>query len=124
VEKNVKDAVNRILQGRGYQLASSASQADFLVGWHAALDTKLETSYVDVHYGYVYGPYWGTAAPVVQEYTEGTLVLDVAEAKSNTLVWRGSANARIERNVSDEEKRRRIDYAAGKILERFPPKPE
>jgi hypothetical protein len=125
VEKNVKDSVDRILQGRGYQLVGAADSPDFVVGWHAAVDTKLEQSYVDNHYGYYWGP-WGVggAQPVVTEYEEGTLVLDIADAARGELVWRGTANARIETNVSDEEKRARIDTAATRILEGFPPKPQ
>jgi hypothetical protein len=124
VEKNVKDAVNGILQARGYREVGLDEHPDFKLGWHAAVDTKLVQSNIDVHYGYYWGPYGlGASAPVIEEYDVGTLVLDVADGSTNELLWRGAANGHIERNVSADEKRERINAAATKILERFPPQP-
>jgi hypothetical protein len=58
----------------------------------------------------------------VRQYEEGTLVLDIVNAKSNQLMWRGSAQAEINRQLKPEEREKRLQEAIGKILAQFPPK--
>ena len=57
----------------------------------------------------------------VENYDQGTLVLDIVDGRSNELVWRGTAQARIDPSNSPEERQRRINEAVRKILDRFPP---
>jgi hypothetical protein len=39
-------------------------------------------------YGY-YGPYWINTEMYIYEYREGTLIIDLMDARTNHLVWRG-----------------------------------
>ena len=53
----------------------------------------------------------------VQEYTEGVLVLNVFETKSQEAIWHGSASKRLSKNFMAPEL---IDEAVTTLLEQFP----
>lgn len=57
----------------------------------------------------------------VHEYEEGTLILDIVEPLNRDLLWRGSAEAKVDRQVSAQRKQKRIKKAVKKILSHFPP---
>ena len=69
-------------------------------------------------YGYPYGGYGYGSHGVVTTYTEGTLVIDIIDAGTNELVWRGSAVSPMSDETYDAKD---INKAVEKILEEFPP---
>jgi hypothetical protein len=123
VAARVMSAVDRELTGGGYEKDLSGTP-DFLIGYHAALDGKLDVTTTNEYYGYGYGDWYNSwrHETVVREYTEGTLILDIVDARSNSLVWRGQAQAEVISSASPETRQKRIDEAVRRILERFPPK--
>jgi hypothetical protein len=52
---------------------------------------------------------------------EGTLTLDVVDAASNTVVWRGSAETALTGASDPRAREARVQDAVRRILERFPP---
>ena len=72
-------------------------------------------------YGYRYGGMggMGTATTTVSEYTVGTLVVDMFDAKTKNLVFRGTA----EDEISDkaEKNAKKLDKAIEKLFKNFPP---
>ncbi len=70
-------------------------------------------------YGYRYGRYGrrvGTYT-TVQKYQQGTLVVDLVDAKEKELVWRGWAKGEVNDSVGKEK----IDDTTAKILAEYPP---
>ena len=53
-----------------------------------------------------------------RHYTEGTIVVDVLDTKTRTLVWRGSAENAFRKPNPDDEKVAKI---IGKVMQDFPP---
>ena len=108
-------------QGRGYALADNP---DFAVAYYASATQKLDVTYWD--YGYPFyprwwggwGPGWGPYDSTVTQYTQGTVIVDVINAKTKELLWRGSGVA----TVSDDEARYEQDLwkTVTAILEKFP----
>ncbi|HZH13006.1 MAG TPA: DUF4136 domain-containing protein [Archangium sp.] len=135
VQARVQLAVDRELQARGYQKVEEGQAADFKVGWHAAIDEKVDVDFVNHFYGYAWDPWYdpfygpvayggaGLAEPVVREYREGTLILDVVDGDSNKLVWRGTAEAELAGNMDAKKSQKLINKAADELLEDFPPEP-
>lgn len=128
IDERVRNAVNSQLDAQGYEKRSS-SDADFLVSYHVAIDKKLAVSTMDEYYGTVIGPRWYHdtprwygSEPYVYDYEEGSLVLDVIDAKTRKLVWRGTARAEIDRTAKAERRTKRINEAVKRILAQFPPK--
>ena len=64
----------------------------------------------------------GTASTMVSEYTVGTLVVDMFDAKSKNLVFRGTAEDELSDNP--EKNKKKLEKASAKIFKNFPPKPK
>ena len=102
------------LAAKGYQ-KQAAGQPDFLIAYHANVRDKID---VDT-YGYRYGRYGrriGTYT-TVRQYQQGTLVIDLVDANSKELFWRGWAKGEVNDAVSKEK----IDDTVAKILDKYPP---
>jgi len=131
----VKRAVEEQLSAKGHRLVDRAA-SDFRVSFFLVVEDKVDVSTVNNHYGYGYGPGgpgyhtgWGYgpggfgSQTVVDQYKEGSLILDVTHGEPSQLVWRGSATARLAKKTTPEKSQERINEAVTKILERFPPEP-
>ena len=62
-----------------------------------------------------------TLPPRVDQYEEGTLLLDFVSPRDRQLIWRGSAQSRLRDIKTPEKREARVREVVGKILERFPP---
>jgi hypothetical protein len=125
---------SRIVNGIEYYLTlggvrEAESNPDVYVTYHAS--TKKELSIDTSVHGYGYPGGWGyyghrpygyggyaTSSTTVREYERGTLIVDVWDAASNQLVWRGTAAniAVIENPIKMEKK---IDKALKKIVDKW-----
>jgi hypothetical protein len=56
-----------------------------------------------------------------REREEGTLILDLVDAQTDRLVWRGSLDRRIAPSDDPEQTRRRVAEAVAELLSEFPP---
>jgi hypothetical protein len=60
-------------------------------------------------------------ATTAQTYDQGTLILDIVDAKKKELVWRGSANGILDPGASPDKKASKVNEAVTKTLADFPP---
>lgn len=138
VRASVQEAVNKTLTDRGFGQSTSKT-ADFLIGYHAVMQEPLGVKTMNLRYGYSpgegwddsrYGRGWGyvsgwqpMSAPshYSRDYDAGSLVLDVADARSRRLVWRSAARAGLSSDNGPEERDARIREAVHRMLELFPP---
>jgi hypothetical protein len=134
IQARVQQAVDQELQARGYQRVEQ--NPDFMIGWHGAIDEKVEADIINPFYGYAWDPWYdpfygpvayggsGVSQTVIREYEVGMLILDVVDADSNKLVWRGTAQARLSESMDARKSQKLINGAVDEMLERFPPEPE
>ena len=116
LDKRVKAAVNSQLVTKGYEMNNA--NPDFLLIYHTGVEDKISVT----DWGYNYArPYWGTSHVDVYQYKQGTLVLDIIEAKSKDLIWRGVAQGTIQERATPEEREEKLGLAVGKLLDNFPP---
>jgi hypothetical protein len=115
LDSRVHAAVNEELHAKGY--TESRETPDFRVTYHVILKEKLDST----AYGYGLGRWSGAADVRVATYEEGTLLLDLVDGTRNELVWRGSAQARIDPSRSPQERTELIRTAVRRMLENFPP---
>ncbi len=122
-------SIRREMEIKGFEYVDDAEQADLLVNAFTHLDERIRTrpvsdpfmgrSYWDYRYGF-YTP-WPTYSvrTELQEYTEGTLTVDLIDSASNVMIWEGTA-----RNEISEKTRRdaaqAIDRAVARLFEQFP----
>ena len=122
--QRVKKAVNAELKSKG--LIMTSDNPDFLIAEHLGKKDKIQVT----DWGYDYGPYdryWDRypepGGVVVNEYEEGSLILDFVDAKSKKMIWRGAAKAVVDPSDTPEKREKLINEAVQEILKNFPPKP-
>jgi uncharacterized protein DUF4136 len=123
-------AVDEVLGARGYR--PSPDRRDFVIGWDAAIEGRRQVTTLNITTpppGSIGGGRLRSGSPLGQtikverEFEEGTLILDITDARTGRPVWRGWAQAEVKTGVAPAERERRIQEAVRRILERFPPKP-
>ena len=70
-------------------------------------------------FGWGWGPGWGMGFTQTTTTPEGTLYIDIVDAKSKELVWQGIGTGYLTTNF--EKKDERIAEFVSKILEKYPP---
>jgi hypothetical protein len=122
-QRRVLDEIDQEIAGKGWKKVDPA-QANIIVVLHGATQTKhnVNTFYSGMGgYGYRYGGFggMGSAQTVVSEYAVGTLVVDMFDAKTKNLVFRGTAEDEISDNA--EKNAKRLEKASTKLFKNFPP---
>ncbi len=117
-QQRAKEDIVRELTAKGWTEAPDAASADAVVVIHGA--TQQEKS-LDTWYsggGWGWGP--GMATTTVNTVNVGTMVVDVFDARTKKLVFRGTASD----DISDkpEKNAKKIDKAVQKMFKDFPPK--
>lgn len=122
----IKAAARSEMEARGY--VYDETSPDLWLNLNAYMQRKTDVMTIpDVGYDYYYSyrrrayfavPYWREDAQVYR-YTEGTLNVDLVDAKRNALVWTGAAVGRVSRSKSGQEDAK-IDAAMAEIFNRYP----
>jgi hypothetical protein len=115
-KKRILNAIDEIMPTKGL---SKSGTPDVLI----SIFTK-ERERVDVYQNYGFGwgwnPYWGMGYSNVTTTPEGTLFIDIIDAKTKELIWQGEGSGFLTKNT--EKKDARIKEFVLKILEQYPPK--
>ena len=133
LEERIRRGIEQELAARGFEQRGSGTP-DFLVGYHAAVEDKLDVQSINDYYAYGGGwgnRYWygrSVAAPprpsthtLVTEYQMGTIIVDVADPETRELMWRGYAEAEVDPKADPAQREKNVREAIRRILERFPP---
>jgi Domain of unknown function (DUF4136) len=117
MKQRIVDDISRQLQAKGLQRVDEG--ADLAVAAHMATQTQktLNTFYDGFGGGWRWGGGFGSATTTVNTYQEGTLVVDLFEAKTKQAIWRGTATQGVSKNPQTQAKN--IDKAAEKIFAKF-----
>jgi hypothetical protein len=123
LDGRVRRSVENTLKGRGFNEVATDANPDFLVTYHTASKQKIESTGPSFGFGIVDAFPRGFAAvavPVggnVESRDEGTLMVDVIDAKSKRLVWRGWTTGWLSQDNYTQEA---VDSAVEQILDKFP----
>ena len=72
--------------------------------------------------GFGFGPWgwgWGGPGAMIDTYLQGTLIVDLYDAKTRKMVWRGVATDTVSDKTSKNTEH--VDEAVGKMFEQYPP---
>jgi hypothetical protein len=118
--RRIKNCIQSELEARGYAWGPS-DKADMLVKWVAAAGGSVELAPVGFRYG-IDDPGREQVPPAgPPSLNEGSLVIDVLSNQSpRKVIWRGVAEATVNRNLPDEERQERIRLAVAKTFASFP----
>ena len=90
---------------------------DLLIHYHANISQRFEVNGVDRSRGYCYED----CEPKVYEYEQGTIVVDVVDARTNRVIWRGWAQQDMAGVIDNQDRmERQITQAVTRMMERFP----
>jgi hypothetical protein len=117
LETRVRAAVDRELSAKGF--TKQEAEPDAWVTYHAAVRRRIDMNTVRSDYGY--GPHRGVSHTWVHQYDEGTLIIDILDGKEKHLIWRGTAQGKVDLFGKPEATIERINAAVKKILAPFPP---
>ena len=122
--ERVQAAIDRILPERGFRKAKG-SRADALVHYHASVSQQVELNDSGrSECATVAATGTGrTLAVNCQPYVHdaGTLLIDLVDARTHKLLWRGWAKGSMNGVMADQEwMERRIDESVARILEKLP----
>jgi hypothetical protein len=119
--KRITNAVDAQLRSRGLTRVETSANPDMLVAYHASFDTDLQiTGFSSGWGGYRFaGNRSGSAR--AEEILIGTLVVDMVDAKTKTIVWRGMGSKELDVKASPEKRDKNIDKAAAKLFKNYPP---
>jgi hypothetical protein len=117
----IKNAVNIQLGEKGFRMASS--NPDFLVAMHIGVDQNIRVTQEVYNRGPYRRGYWGGGRTYVDQYEEGSIIIDVVSAKTKELIWQGKATSTLKRNTTREKQAKKINKAIAKLLKDFPPLP-
>lgn len=126
--ERLKTATRQQMEARGY--VYQANQPDLLVNFSGSLQQKLETIPNPApppmlgYYGYRTGFYGGWPGydwneNDIYQYTEGTLNVDLIDARRQQLVWEGVATDQVN-NVARATSTEAIDAVVKQIFARYP----
>jgi hypothetical protein len=120
VHSRIQSALAATLRSKGY--AQTASKPDFLVTYHVAIQQKLDAQTIYTGYGPYRGWYGvGGTQTVVDQYDLGTLLVDFIDPGTNNVIWRGTAESRLQELKTPEEREARVKDAVERLLNQFPP---
>jgi Domain of unknown function (DUF4136) len=116
----IKSAVKTTLAAKGFTEVPSDGDLS-LVAMETTRDQQtLDTFYNNFGGGWRWGGF-GDATTTTETYKVGTLVVDLFDTKTKTLVWRGSASDTLsnksEKNIDN------LDKGVEKMFKKFPPDP-
>jgi len=115
---DVKDALRKDLAGHGYAEAT-AGQPDFYIAFYVGLQDRYDASVMDYRVPvFRHRGWWGWPGGSDVwwiPYTQSTLIIDVIDAKTNQLVWRGYDSDAL--NSGNSEKT--LDSAVDHIVSRL-----
>jgi hypothetical protein len=120
-DTRIVNAIDSQLTSHGFSKVDAAAGPDVLVAYHASFDKDLQINGFSSGWGgYRFGPARSGSARV-EEIVVGTLAVDVVDAKTKTIVWRGIATKDIDVKASPEKRDRNIKKATEKLFKNYPP---
>jgi hypothetical protein len=117
-DSRVRVAIKAELTKKGLSEVPSDGDIDVV-----AVATTRERPTLETFYNDLGGWYWqgfGEATTTVHSYREGTLIVDLLDASTKKLIWRGSATDTLSEKA--EKNTQKLEKAVDKMFSQFPPK--
>lgn len=91
--------------------------SDLLIGFTLAGDSTLTDQKITQNFGINPGPMRDKDS--INEYEKGTVIIEVADVDSRSLIWRGALQAHVSDDVPEDARRERIDKAVKILIDNF-----
>lgn len=121
-KRRILRAIDEQMQAKGF---TKSDNPDLLVNIFTKSREQVDVNQFSAGWGYGWGwgwnPYmmYGGNQTTVSTSTEGTLYIDLIDAKKKEMIWQGEGIGVLTRNI--DKKDERIAEFVGKILAQYPP---
>jgi hypothetical protein len=115
----IKEAVDSQLAAKGWRRVESGGQASLIAIEMTHNQRTLNTFYDGFGGGWRWGGGFGNATTTVDTYKVGTLVVDMFDANTQKLIWRGSSSDTL--SDKSDKNIKNLDKGVQKMFEHFPP---
>ena len=115
----IKDAVSGVLTAKGWTQVDSGGDVSVMAIEITQNQQTLNTFYDGFGRGWRWGGGFGNATTTVDNYQVGTLVVDLFDANTKKLIWRGSASDTL--SDKSDKNIKNLDKGVQKMFEHFPP---
>jgi hypothetical protein len=122
--ESIRRAVESELTAKGY--SRTASSPAYSIGYLLVIKEGTTTAVVNRYFGYDRSAETAAAMTTIppemmnRTHDTGSLVIDVMDAKTRRLVYRGSVATELDRSQTPEEREAMIREAAAEALRRLP----
>ena len=133
VDIRIRTAIGAQLRQKGY-MTSTNKQPDFYVAYHLGLkDLSTDTSTQYFSEGMAGKPFTQSAdtrtlgkpqstVTEIEAHITGSLLVDIIDAATKKLVWRGTAAGEVDPGLTSEERDERMRTIIREMFAHFPPK--
>lgn len=118
----LKNAVGAQLSRKGFApVAAAGMPPDLLLHYHATINQRIDIAEVDRAQGFCYQ---NNCQPGITDYEQGTIVVDMVDAQSKKVIWRGWAQDSVQGLIDNQTRmEQEIDKVVARMLESFPSRP-
>src|ERR1700680_2642065 len=115
----IKQAVNGALTAKGLTPVDSGGDVSIVAIEMTKNQQNLNTFYDGFGGGWRWGGGFGDATTTVNNYKVGTLVVDLFDTKTKTVIWRGSSSDTL--SDKSDKNIKSLDKGVQKMFDHFPP---
>ena len=114
----IESAISNALQAKGYQFVSDPDKAQLLVSYVAGLETELSDADITQRFGVM--PGFQAKNPDKAQYEKGSIIVDIVDVGAGKSVWRGAIQGFASVELSDDERRKRLEKIMSELIAQFP----
>jgi hypothetical protein len=120
-DARIKSAVDAQLAAKGWTQVDNGGDVAIVAIATTHTQKTLQTFYDGMGGGWRWRGFggMGEATTTERDYKEGTLLVDIYDAKTKQLIWRGSAEDTVSNNADKNEKN--LNKGVAKMFKKFPP---
>lgn len=119
-KRRILKSIDNALTAKGI---TKSDTPDLLVNFFTKEREQVDVNQFNMGWGYGWGwgwnPWMWGGNTTVSTYTEGTLYIDIIDAKKKELIWQGEGKGVLTKNTHKKEEK--INEFVTKILEQYPP---
>jgi hypothetical protein len=120
-KRRILHAIDNELQAKGF---TKSENPDLLVNIFTKSREQVNVNQFSAGWGYGWGWGWNPwmmygSRPMVSTSTEGTLYIDLIDAKKKEMIWQGEGIGNLTKNVNKKDEK--VAEFVRKILAQYPP---
>lgn len=114
-KRRILRAIESQLKAKGMTLSK---EPDVLVSIFAKSEKEINIHNDNYWHPYYYSPYWRHN---ITNYVQGTLFIDLIDAKAKSLIWQGIGKGALNTSGNVAKKEARINEFVSEIIAKYPP---